>query len=343
MTADWNWFFSTLSQSAAAIVGIFGAFIITKIFSNQTVFLEKSAKLRDLLIQAQKISDTANSYNMRWYNDHYNVNEYSDFHKYLDEHYPKCESTEEITGEILDEFIANHDFSIFTEKNEIISELRFIAFSVFKENKTEREQREAADKAQAELAKNTNGPFKSYFEGLNMASMASAVSHLAQVMPGYGGRTFYSTYGDLGVTPPGKLAQIRDNFYSSYREAKHHSRLSIDFLASIKGNPESPRQIGQSLILVLTIFFMGVIYPLSFIPATGAPELGFSWALIYEHIFSFKGFLLTVISVAFSITVSLFFNTHMRMKYPRDDIEKVEKLTHATHYCATFKFLDSED
>jgi len=35
---DWNWFFSSLSQSSAAIVGIFGAFIITKILSNNSNF-----------------------------------------------------------------------------------------------------------------------------------------------------------------------------------------------------------------------------------------------------------------------------------------------------------------
>lgn len=54
MSADWNWFFSSLSQSAAAIVGIFGAFIITKIFSNQTAFSEKTAKLNNYLIEAKK-------------------------------------------------------------------------------------------------------------------------------------------------------------------------------------------------------------------------------------------------------------------------------------------------
>jgi hypothetical protein len=61
MTQDWKWFFSYLSQSAAAIVGIFGAFIITQTFSNQTSFSEKKFKTKQLLIQARKISDNANS------------------------------------------------------------------------------------------------------------------------------------------------------------------------------------------------------------------------------------------------------------------------------------------
>ena len=35
---DWNWFFSSVAQSAAAIVGILAAFIITKILNSQTEY-----------------------------------------------------------------------------------------------------------------------------------------------------------------------------------------------------------------------------------------------------------------------------------------------------------------
>jgi hypothetical protein len=37
-TTDWNWFFSSVAQFAAAIVGIFGAFIVTKTLANQSAF-----------------------------------------------------------------------------------------------------------------------------------------------------------------------------------------------------------------------------------------------------------------------------------------------------------------
>lgn len=142
MSADWNWFFSSLSQSAAAIVGIFGAFIITKIFTNQTVFHEKKAKSRDLLIQAQKISDAANSFNIEWYNKYYNRPEYGDFHDHLEECFPKCEEVQEVTEKFLDDYIESKQFSMFSETDEIKGELRFIALSVFKDNQKKREQRE---------------------------------------------------------------------------------------------------------------------------------------------------------------------------------------------------------
>lgn len=344
MNPDWNSFFSTLSQSAAAIVGIFGAFIITKIFSNQTVFYEKKAKLSDLLVQAQKIKDNAKDYDVTWYNDHYNKPEYKKFHHYLDKHFTGCESIEDVTEDVLNEFIINNDFSELSDRSEIEFELLFITKCIFGENKLIREKREADEKAAKERAK-TISPLSNYFESFDVTGLADAVSYLNQMdMYGnQGGRTFYLTCGDIGTLSPGTLTIFKDNFCKVYREAKHHSRLSADFLTSVRNNPESPRQIGLALILVLMIFFLGIIYPLSFIPAIGKPVLGFSLPIIYANVFSFKGFLLCVVGLAFSFTVALFFHTHIRMKYPKSEVAEVEKLTDVTYYCSTFKFFDEAD
>lgn len=38
---DWNYFYSSLALSVAALVGIFSAFIITKVISNQSEFEKK--------------------------------------------------------------------------------------------------------------------------------------------------------------------------------------------------------------------------------------------------------------------------------------------------------------
>ncbi|WP_085654334.1 MULTISPECIES: hypothetical protein [unclassified Pseudomonas] len=346
MNADWNSFFSTLSQSAAAIVGIFGAFIITKIFSNQTVFYEKKAKLSDLLVQAQKIKDNARDYDILWYNDHYNRPEYRKFHEHLYENFATCESIEDLPDNTLSEFIFNNDFSDLAERSDIEFELRFIADQVFKENKLIREKRERDEKAEAEAEQAMKtSPLASHLSGLNIAAMAKAASYFSQ-MDMYGnqdGRAFHSTCGDIGTAAPGALTIFKDNFYKVYRDAKHHSRLSADFLTSVRNNPESPRQIGVALVLVLIIFFLGIIYPLSFIPAIGKPVLGFSLPIIYANLFSFKGFLLCVIGLAFSFTVALFFHTHIRMKYPKRKVAEVEKLTDVTYYCNAFKFLDDTE
>ncbi|MFJ5472563.1 hypothetical protein, partial [Pectobacterium carotovorum] len=69
---DWNWFFSSLSQSSAAIVGIFGAFIITKILSNQTNYSEKINKCKDILTKCKRVVESADDLYINWYNEQTN-------------------------------------------------------------------------------------------------------------------------------------------------------------------------------------------------------------------------------------------------------------------------------
>ncbi len=52
---DYNWLFSTISQSFAAIVGLIGAFIISKIITNQTEYKNKISKLENNLIKSSAL------------------------------------------------------------------------------------------------------------------------------------------------------------------------------------------------------------------------------------------------------------------------------------------------
>ena len=331
MPLDWNWFFSSLSQSAAAIVGIFGAFIITKIFSNQTIYVEKKARLKQLLTQAQKISDTANSFNIDWYNEQCNKPGFYRFENYLDNKLPKEESIDVITEEFLNEYISTNAFSKYTEPNEIKEELKSIASNVFKENIRVREEEEATERAR-----------KSIEEG-ELGGMAKFMHNMTRMDLGGVGRSVVGSYSSL-IAPPWDIVRaISQGFDKSYLDAKHHAREVSVFLEGIKGNPESPRQISFALILVLFIFFIGVIYPLSFMPAGGAPKLDYSAQIIINQILSFKGFLLGVISIAFTVIVTIFFTTNIRMVYSQADVLRVEQLTDAKSYCHYFKCIDRSD
>ena len=52
---DWSWFFSSVAQSAAAIVGIVGAFVIGKVLAQQTDYQEKCSAVQRLIDQAQDL------------------------------------------------------------------------------------------------------------------------------------------------------------------------------------------------------------------------------------------------------------------------------------------------
>ncbi|CAI8907877.1 hypothetical protein [Pseudomonas zeae] len=326
MALDWNWFFSSLSQSAAAIVGIFGAFIITKIFSNQTVFRDKNTKLKDLLVQARKISDVANSHNIEWYNEQYNKYEFDDFLILLEESHRGEESLDKITEEVLNEFIDQKQFSPYSDSKDVRRSLTEIAHKFCSDNVKKREERQAEAEAYARSQK-SDVPKRNIF-GMPAGIGAGYIS-----MP----QSHSLDYISRTPIPWEDMKKISSGFKQSFLETKHHCRLVTEFLESIDGDPESPKQISYALALVLCIFFIGVIYPLSFLPANGEPNLGFSIAILSYNIFSFKGYLLGIVSLAFSIIVALFFNTHTHMKYPQGDVDKIKSFRSPVNYCSDFK------
>ena len=66
---DWNWFYSSLSQSVAAIVGIFSAFIISKVIANQTEFVKKRAHMLELLSASSRYREAFDDRSIAWYCD----------------------------------------------------------------------------------------------------------------------------------------------------------------------------------------------------------------------------------------------------------------------------------
>lgn len=45
---DWNWFYSTIAQCSAAIVGFMGAFVIVKIINKETKYYEIKHEIKEI-------------------------------------------------------------------------------------------------------------------------------------------------------------------------------------------------------------------------------------------------------------------------------------------------------
>ncbi len=112
---DWNWFFSSLSQSSASIVGIFGAFIITKILSNNSNFDKNNLISKELIALSDKIVDDANDRYFKWYNKHTNESAFSDAKKYIQK---GIYNPDEIYGEC--------KFSVYSPKSKIIEHINLL-------------------------------------------------------------------------------------------------------------------------------------------------------------------------------------------------------------------------
>ncbi len=64
---DWNWFFSTLSQSAAALIGIIGAYVISRLLAINSEINALGSELDDLLIDYNGIILKINRIRFEWY------------------------------------------------------------------------------------------------------------------------------------------------------------------------------------------------------------------------------------------------------------------------------------
>lgn len=82
---DWNWFFSALAQSAAAIVGIFAAFIVTKIINNQMSFTKKSNQLRAIPTDCERFAAQLGARYVEWYNEQTWAQTYQNIKKFVPE------------------------------------------------------------------------------------------------------------------------------------------------------------------------------------------------------------------------------------------------------------------
>jgi hypothetical protein len=65
---DLNIFFSSLAQGVGGLVGIFAAFIITKIINNQAEFDRKKSKVEEEMNDSARLRDVGEVLNFHWFN-----------------------------------------------------------------------------------------------------------------------------------------------------------------------------------------------------------------------------------------------------------------------------------
>ena len=66
---DWNWYFSSLAQSIAAVVGIHAAFSISSLVSNQADYKRQMGEVRERVARSRALTDALSSRYFSWYNE----------------------------------------------------------------------------------------------------------------------------------------------------------------------------------------------------------------------------------------------------------------------------------
>lgn len=302
---DWNWFFSSLCQSAAAIVGFFGGFIITKILGNQTSFSEKKGRLQELVRAAEKLSADANSHYFNWYNKHKNSDEMEKVDRML----------EDEDGLNAESIYDKLNFSPFTPCEVI---LKRIGGRI--EARLERQRRRQEELREQAL---TRKPF----------GIGSAVSLDAYIPPALPRVSMINE----------QLTKEREEIDASLRECRYHVTRVSDFYDSVAGNPESSPQITYSLATVAVLFYVGVIYPLSFMPASTSASPDFGAVAFAKAMWGAKGGLLTAISVIFTAVLSMFFWMNRNLKYGNAELERLRSFSSIGAYSSFFAVKDAND
>jgi len=153
----------------------------------------------------------------------------------------------------------------------------------------------------------------------------------------------FDTRGPLNTQLGPALEKERDAIDLVVRNARHHIRLARDFLDTVRGNPESSPQITYALTLITALFYVGVVYPLSFMPTRMDTAPVLSLGAFIDIAFSLRGALLTAVSAIFTGILAMFFAMNVRMKYQPQEIQKLVEFSSLGAYSKFFQVMDENE
>ena len=302
---DWNWYFSSLAQSTAAVVGIFGAFIITKILSNQSEYSQKKSQLKTLLIRSQRLTDDAEALAFSWYVKRTNEKALYELREIWDKE--NLYSPKELYDKL--------DFSTFFPREEA---LELISRHVKLWN-NQRKREEDEFRKQREFI-STNSFMIPPINSLNSKSNLNI-------------------YKQDYLRPA--IEKERESIDFVLREIRNNIRTVNHFLDSIRSNPESSPQIMYTLLLIIILFFAGVIYPLSFLPVNNDNGVHISIDAFIPLLFSLQGALLAAVSIVFMAVITMFFVTNLRLRYCQSDVSELEAFTKLSKYSEYYGVMEN--
>ncbi len=285
---DWNVFFSTISQTSGAIVGIFAAFLITKIISNQSDFSKLKNEATHHLIDSETAESEAKTRYFDWYNKA-----------------KRNEAIAKIEYEALskrkipqaDECILKFKFSPFDDREQVKAII-------------EDKLSELSDKLEAERKRNEA-----------MRSRFGSTFSLPLTLP----------------TPPlvnlnNNLGEEREMIEQLIIKIERQAKKNEALCAELKSGVDSVNLVTSSIVAVLILFFVGVIYPLSFLPWQQGKDITLSLSAFWDILFSLQGFMLLLISLIFSALMIVFLVINMKLKHSVDVIDKITHYSDISNY-----------
>jgi hypothetical protein len=278
---DWNWFFSSLAQSVAALVGVLAAFMIARLLNSQAEFSRNASRADELLIGAERLRDAVKIRYFDWYNGRTNnaaiarvvadLNDEPDL--FPEQRYQKA------------------GFSVYTPRNEAVKTIEAAIAQVERDRKEEEEKE-----------RNRRTGYGFTMPNLNIQSMASVMANSAAQQ---------------------ELTQEGEEIERLTVEVKHHIRQIRAHLTAIEANPERSSVVTATLVAGGLLFYIGIIYPLSFLPVLPGEKFDLSLSAFFSILFSLRGLLLGLVTIVFSVLLLVL---HRINEALRHDPAKLENL-----------------
>ncbi|MEC8140431.1 MAG: hypothetical protein VX058_09675, partial [Pseudomonadota bacterium] len=110
-------------------------------------------------------------------------------------------------------------------------------------------------------------------------------------------------------------------------DANHQVGLNKKLLSESQGSDVAQKLVSHSLIIVLLLFYIGVIYPLSFLPLQPNTEITLSISAFFDILFSLKGVLLALLTISFSFLIITFWRVNKRLKLTQAEIDELKEFS----------------
>lgn len=280
---DWNWFFSSVAQSAAAIVAVFSAFIISKIINNQSQFESNKRRIKSILIESKKLKELASYRRIGWYC------------QYLIDKETKKIQDKKRRGELpttAAEYYFTSNLPPFVRRDGLIERIDQIMKLPLRENN-------------------------------KLISDA-----------------FIVTKSINELSEESQIREEQNEIYSLIANIKHHTMLLTDFIEELSVNQENSPVLKWSIIASMSLFYIGVIYPLGFMPLRQDTVISLGVSNILDYMFCFKGFLLLILGLIFTGINIFFLTINSRLVYDKVGIEELKSFTNFGDYSVYFKNMD---
>jgi hypothetical protein len=306
---DWDWFFSSLAQSAAAIVAIFAGFIINKILANQAAHQATIDEMTRLRTEAEHLRDEADGLYLDWYSERKTEFAVEKVRELLSD--PNEAPAEGWTADTLMDQVRMSEFRTHAQNRRVVAEL---LDAHLEEQETRRKERESVRKMDFSPLSDLSG---------------FASSAYAERRPIFVPRPWNAKLRDDVQTELENIDAVR-------RKVRHHIRVISDCLAASGRTAANQHAMRYWLSLVVVLFLAGVIYPLSFLPSPKSPELAFTWSAVSASLWSLRGMLLALVSVAFLAVVGVFARINEQSRQPVELVGKLKDFSKPGSYTETF-------